>query len=198
MPARPVGSTRMGPAPLIASPHMTTEIPGPLSADQFAALADVARLDSPTVRDAVRRVVLSDAQRLNVANELGVGKATVSNAIGRLHGALATALAALPGGHLARNAPGADSEQFEALCQIARLRPREVVAAYAMAVDGAQPEDAALAADCSVATARGAGVRLVAALDLAVAATGEKNSNSVKYAWASRILEFAAPSCQAR
>jgi len=65
-----------------------------------------------------------------------------------------------------------------------------------MAVDGAEPEDAALAADCSVATARGAAGRLLAALDLAVAATGEKNSSSVKFAWASRILEFAAPSRQ--
>ncbi|ADP20104.1 hypothetical protein AXYL_06822 (plasmid) [Achromobacter xylosoxidans A8] len=180
-------------APPTHSSNMTTEIPGPLSTDQFAALADIARLDSPTVRDAVRRIVLFGALRLDVASELGVGKATVSNAIGRLNGALATARAALPGGRTARCAPGADSAQFEALCHIARLRPQEVVAAQAIAVDGARPEDAATAANCSVATARGAAGRLLAALELAVAATGETNVPRPEYAWASRLLDIALP-----
>lgn len=188
----------MAPARFTPSPHMTTEIPGPLSDDQFAALADVARLDSPDVRDAVRRIVLSGAQRLEVAKELGVGKATVSNAIGRFHGAFVIARAALPEGGVACHAPGADTAQFEALCQIARLRPQEVIAARAMVVDGTGPEDAAGAANCSVATARGAAVRLLAGLDLAVAAAGKEHSQSPGYAWASRIFEDVLPKLAAR
>lgn len=188
-----MGSTRMAPAPSTHSSDVTIEIPGPLSTDQFAALADIARLDSPTVRDAVRRIVLFGALRLNVAKELGVGKATVSNAIGRLNGALATARAALPGGRTARCAPGAGSAQFEALCQIARLRPQEVIAAHALALNGAGPEEAAAAANCSVATARGAAGRLLAALELALAATGETNVPCPEYAWATRILDVALP-----
>ncbi len=188
----------MAPAPFTPSPHMTTEIPGPLSDDQFAALADVARLDSPDVRNAVRRIVLSGAQRLEVAKELGVGKATVSNAIGRFLGAFDIARAALPEGGVACRAPAADTAQFEALCQIARLRPQEVVAARALVVDGAWPEDAARAANCSVATARGAAVKLLAGLELAVAATGKEQSHSPEYAWASRILEVALPRLPAR
>lgn len=192
-PARPVRSTRMAPAPFAPSLNMTTEIPGPLSTDQFAALADVARLDSLTVRDAVRRIVLLGARRLDVARELGVGKATVSNAIGRFHDALVTARAALPNDRKARSAPGAYSAQFEALCQIARLRPQEVIAAQALALEGAGPEEAAAAANCSVATARGAAGRLLAALELALAATGETNAPYPEYAWATRILDVALP-----
>lgn len=188
----------MAPAPFTPSPHMTTEIPGPLSDDQFAALADVARLDSADVRDAVRRIVLSGAQRLEVAKELGVGKATVSNAIGRFHGAFGIARAALPEGGVACRAPGADIEQFEALCQIARLRPQEVLAARAMAVDGAGPEDAARTANCSVATARGAALRLLAGLELAVAAAGKEHSHSPGYAWASRIFKAGLTKLPAR
>ncbi len=188
----------MAPAPFTPSPHMTTEIPGPLSDDQFAALADVARLDSPDVRNAVRRIVLSGAQRLEVAKELGVGKATVSNAIGRFHGAFVIARAALPEGGVACRAPAADTAQFEALCQIARLRPHEVVAARAMAVDGTGPEDAARVANCSVATARGAALKLLAGLELAIAAAGKEHSHNAGYAWASRIVENALPRLPAR
>ncbi|WMD23941.1 hypothetical protein RAS12_30375 (plasmid) [Achromobacter seleniivolatilans] len=170
---------------------MTTEFSETLTTDQFAALADVARLDSPALRDAMRRIVLVGAQRLDVAVELGVGKATISNAISRLRGALSIAHAALPGRGGAAPMPLAENSQFDALCHIARLRPQEVVATRAMAVDGLSPEQAAHAADCSIATAKGAAGKLLAALDLAAAAAAAKRPP--KYEWASRLVPYALP-----
>lgn len=175
---------------------MTTEFSETLTTDQFAALADVARLDSPTLRDAMRRIVLVGAQRQTVAMELGVGKATVSNAISRLREALSTAHTALPTNEGAKPKPFAEPLQFEALCHIARLRPQEVVAARAMAVDGLQPEQAAHAADCSIATAKGAVGKLLGALYLAAAAAAA--TRPPKYEWASRLVPFALPTHRMR
>src|SRR3546814_20758184 len=93
----PVGSTRMAPATNIHALDMTTEFSESLTTAQFAAMAAVARLDSPALRDAMRRIVLVGAQRLDVAMKLGVGKAPISYALSRLRGDLSIAHAALQG-----------------------------------------------------------------------------------------------------
>lgn len=151
---------------------MTHEFPAQITADQYAALADIARLDSPDIREGVRRIVIEDERRKHVAADLRMGVAAVSNALGRLKSALATAqeAAGTMGGHSA--ADSVSETQFAALSYIARLRPQEHRAAYEVIVERVAFASAAANAGCSVQTAKGAVARLLMALDLAYAALG--------------------------
>ncbi|AXA80639.1 hypothetical protein CE206_29145 (plasmid) [Achromobacter xylosoxidans] len=151
---------------------MTHEFPAQITDDQYAALADIARLDSPEIREGVRRVVIEDERRKHVAADLKMGVAAVSNALGRLKSALATAQeAARPiGEHSA--ADRVSEAQFSALSYIARLRPQEHRAAYEVIVKRVEVGSAAASAGCSVQTVHGAVGRLLMALELAYAAAG--------------------------
>nr|WP_115597016.1 TrfB-related DNA-binding protein [Achromobacter sp. DH1f] len=165
---------------------MTLEFPPPLSLKQFAALADIARLDSASTRNAIRQIVVHGAARLSVAAELGVGKATISNAVGRLRSALSTAQAAIPD---LSEAHGRATSQVDALCQIARLRPQEELAARAVVLDGLTLAQAAARADCSCATARASVARLLMGIDLAHQAVGGAESSRPSYAWSAHLHE---------
>lgn len=165
---------------------MTVEFPTPPTVEQYAALADIARLDSSSTRDAIRQIVVHGAPRLKVAADLGVGKATISNAIGRLRAALSTAQAAVPPSPEAQRV---SPSQVDALCQIARLRPQEELAARAMVIDGLPLVQAATRADCACATARTSVARLLMGIDLAHQAVGGAGSPCPSYAWTKPILQ---------
>lgn len=148
-------------------PHFTP----PLTPNQFDAMADIARLDQRGTRSAVRAVIIGDLEQVKAAEQDGLSRQSLSNAIRRLKRAHRTAKLAITG---AGTSGKLGSKQFEALSTIARLEQMgdrgPMIAAEYLCRRGSTVAQAAAAADISLQTARHSMNRLCDAFELAGAA----------------------------
>lgn len=143
------------------------------TADQFAALADIARMDTLAPRTACRLVAVDGLRPSEAADQVGIGRQTLRNALARLAEALLLAQR-LAGGKVKRPQAPLAPEHFNDLAQLARLRGDllrgEKAAAYHVLVQGLAPAEAARLADTSAITAAHAAQCTLVAWDLAASA----------------------------